>query len=46
MGEFQDVCTEDLDVLAEHNFDSYFAIMSAHYFANPDFHNNLKSMCR
>ncbi len=36
----------DLDVLAEHNFDCYFATMCSHYFCNPDFHNNLRSMCR
>ncbi len=36
----------DVNLLAEHNFGSYFATICAHYFANPDFHNNLKSMCK
>ena len=44
--EFSSLDVDDLNVLADHNFDSYFATMCAHYFANPDFHNNLKSMCR
>ncbi len=44
--EISNLDQRDLDVLAEHNFDCYFATMCSHYFCNPDFHNNLRSMCR